>query len=44
MKSGFRKPSFNKRLAARTSWKRVVRHNLDITDKIEHRFTFIERG
>jgi hypothetical protein len=27
---GFRKPSFNKRLAARTSWKRFVRHNLGL--------------
>jgi hypothetical protein len=28
MKFGFRKPSFKKRIAARTSWKRAVRHNL----------------
>ncbi len=28
MKFGFRKPSLSKRIAARTSWKRVVRHNL----------------
>lgn len=28
MKIGFRIPSFKKRVAARTSWKRVVRHNL----------------
>ena len=28
MKFGFRTPSFKKRVAARTSWKRVVRHNL----------------
>src|SRR6266404_4859851 len=28
MKFGFRTPSLNKRIAARTSWKRVVRHNL----------------
>ena len=28
MKFGFRIPSFKKRIAARTSWKRVVRHNL----------------
>jgi hypothetical protein len=28
MKFGFRIPSLNKRIAARTSWKRVVRHNL----------------
>ncbi len=28
MKFGFRKPSFKNRVAARTSWKRVVRHNL----------------
>jgi hypothetical protein len=30
MKFGFRKPSLKKRLAARTSWKRVVRHNLGL--------------
>ena len=28
MKFGFRIPSITKRIAARTSWKRVVRHNL----------------
>ncbi len=28
MKFGFRIPSISKRIAARTSWKRVVRHNL----------------
>jgi hypothetical protein len=28
MKFGFRKPSLNKRIAARTSLKRIVRHNL----------------
>ncbi len=28
MKFGFRIPSIKKRIAARTSWKRVVRHNL----------------
>lgn len=28
MKFGFRIPSFNKRMAARTSLKRVIRHNL----------------
>ena len=28
MSFGFRRPSFRKRLAARTSWKRVVRHSL----------------
>jgi hypothetical protein len=28
MKFGYRKPSIKKRVAARTSWKRVVRHNL----------------
>ena len=28
MKIGFRIPSLKKRIAARTSWKRVVRHNL----------------
>jgi len=26
----FRVPSFKKRIAARTSWKRVVRHNLGL--------------
>lgn len=30
MKTGFRKPSLKKRIAARTSWKRVVRHSLGI--------------
>jgi hypothetical protein len=30
MKFGFRKPSLNKRIAARTSLKRIVRHNLGI--------------
>ena len=30
MKFGFRKPSIKKRIAARTSWKRVVRHNLGL--------------
>lgn len=30
MKFGFRIPSLTKRIAARTSWKRVVRHNLGI--------------
>ncbi len=30
MKIGFRIPSFKKRLAARTSWKRVVRHSLGL--------------
>lgn len=30
MKFGFRIPSFKKRLAARTSWKRVVRHSLGL--------------
>jgi hypothetical protein len=30
VKFGFRKPSIKKRLAARTSWKRVVRHNLGL--------------
>ncbi|MGC4088317.1 MAG: hypothetical protein QM756_10540 [Polyangiaceae bacterium] len=30
MKFGFRVPSFRKRIAARTSWKRVVRHNLGL--------------
>lgn len=28
MRFGYRKPSIKKRIAARTSWKRVVRHNL----------------
>ena len=28
MKFGFRIPSINKRIAARTSWKRIVRHQL----------------
>ena len=28
MKFGFRVPSLSKRIAARTSWKRVVRNNL----------------
>lgn len=30
MKFGFRKPSLNKRIAARTSLKRVLRHNLGL--------------
>ena len=30
MKFGFRIPSLTKRIAARTSWKRVVRHQLGI--------------
>jgi len=30
MKFGFRIPSISKRIAARTSWKRVVRHNLGL--------------
>jgi hypothetical protein len=30
MKFGFRIPSFSKRVAARTSLKRVVRHNLGL--------------
>ena len=30
MKFGFRIPNLNKRIAARTSWKRYVRHNLGI--------------
>ena len=30
MKWGFRKPSFRKRIAARTSWKRYVRHSLGL--------------
>jgi hypothetical protein len=30
MKFGFRVPSFRKRVAARTSWKRMIRHNLGL--------------
>ena len=30
MKFGFRVPSLKKRIAARTSWKRVIRHNMGI--------------
>lgn len=30
MKFGFRVPSLKKRIAARTSWKRIVRHNLGL--------------
>ncbi len=30
MKFGFRKPSFKKRLSARTSWRRVVRHRMGL--------------
>ncbi|HUY35327.1 MAG TPA: hypothetical protein VMV69_21460 [Pirellulales bacterium] len=30
MKFGFRIPSLRKRIAARTSWKRFVRHNLGL--------------
>lgn len=30
MKFGFRIPNLNKRIAARTSWKRVIRHNLGV--------------
>jgi len=30
MKIGFRVPSLTKRIAARTSWKRVVRHSLGL--------------
>ena len=30
MKFGVRKPSFRKSFAARTSWKRVVRHSLGV--------------
>ncbi len=30
MKFGLRKPSFKKRIAARTSWKRVVRHSMGL--------------
>jgi hypothetical protein len=30
MKFGFRKPSLKKRIAARTSWRRVLRHSLGL--------------
>lgn len=30
MRFGIRKPSLKKRIAARTSWKRAVRHNLGL--------------
>ena len=30
MRFGIRRPSIRKRIAARTSWKRVVRHNLGV--------------
>jgi hypothetical protein len=30
MRFGFRRPSFRRRLAARTSWRRYVRHSLGI--------------
>ncbi|MBI5504125.1 MAG: hypothetical protein HY899_04965 [Deltaproteobacteria bacterium] len=30
MKFGFRVPSLTKRIAARTSWKRIVRHSLGV--------------
>jgi len=30
MRFGFRRPSLKKRIAARTSWKRVVRHRLGL--------------
>ncbi len=30
MKIGYREPSLKKRLAARTSWKRVVRHRMGV--------------
>lgn len=30
MKFGIRVPSLKKRIAARTSWKRIVRHNLGL--------------
>jgi len=30
MRFGFRRPSWKKRVAARTSWKRVVRHSLGL--------------
>lgn len=30
MRFGYRRPSFRKRIAARTSWKRYVRHSLGL--------------
>lgn len=30
MKFGIRKPSFKKRISARTSWKRVARHRMGV--------------
>src|SRR5436309_3157171 len=30
MRYGFRRPSFKKRIAARTSWKRIVRHSMGL--------------
>lgn len=30
MKFGFRKPSLKKRISARTSWKRYVRHSMGV--------------
>nr|DAT19819.1 MAG TPA: hypothetical protein [Caudoviricetes sp.] len=33
MKFGFRTPSLKKRIAARTSWKRIVRHNMGAEKK-----------
>ena len=30
MKFGFRTPSLKKRIAARTSWKRIVRHSMGL--------------
>lgn len=30
MRFGFRRPSFRKRIAARTSWKRIVRHSMGL--------------
>ncbi len=30
MKFGYRKPSLKKRVASRTSWKRVVRHSMGL--------------
>jgi hypothetical protein len=32
MRFGFRRPSLSKRIAARTSWKRYVRHSLGLKE------------
>ena len=39
MRFGFRRPSFRKRIAARTSWKRIVRQSLGL--KAPRGFGFI---